>query len=168
MDQAFTPGQKILAALTEEEFVSFLDALLDTDSETLRPTLQQLDGETARAVEHILSPQRGDSEEAVPAMPVSRERLREIREGLWRKWRETVAQLGDEEGKYAVREAPREPPYFDAVGFSEDLEEIAEQMLPYLDRAFEAFQEQELFSGALLDIEESLGLYPEWMGGGIR
>jgi len=164
MKQTSSPAQKILAALTDQQLQDLLNVLLDTDAETLRPKLRQLDQETGRTVEQLLSSGHRDSEEVSPAELVSHERLREIWEDLWGRWRNTVAQLGDEEGKYAVQDAPWEPPYFDGGFFAEDLEDIAEQMLPYLDRAFEAFREQELFSGALLDIEESLGRYPEWMG----
>lgn len=156
-------GQKVIEALTEEQLAHLLDVLLDRNHEVLWHKLPLLDQETARTVEHVVTRhQAGSAEDQTPCV-LSRDKLKEVWDGLWERWNRVMAQLGDDEGSYSVQEVHWEPPYFDGFSLSRDLEEIAEQMLPYLERAFESFHESELFSGALIDIEESIAEYPEWM-----
>ena len=164
MQKAQSVGQKVIEALTEEQLTRLLDVLLEEDHVVLRRGLPQLDQETARTVELILTQHQKDSEEDATASLLSRDKLEEVWEGLWERWNRTVAQLGDEDGAYSVQEVHWEPPYFDGFSLSRDLEGIAEQMLPCLEQAFESFHEPELFSSALIDIEESMAEYPEWMG----
>jgi DNA polymerase III gamma/tau subunit len=50
MKEASNPGQKTFEALSEQQLLGLLDALLDTDAETLRHKLEQLDRESGRTV----------------------------------------------------------------------------------------------------------------------
>ena len=83
---------------------------------------------------------------------------------LWRHWHEIVAEVGDEEGKYAVQDHHWEEPYFDGSFLASDLEPIARDMLGLIDDVYKSVEDPELFIEALEDIEESIASFPEWMG----
>ncbi len=74
-------------------------------------------------------------------------------------------ELGDEEGEYVSQEHHWECPEFDAYQFSYDLEEIFQQILPMLDKAFELkLEDKDFFLNLMKEIKNGIDSYPEWMG----
>jgi hypothetical protein len=83
---------------------------------------------------------------------------------LWRHWHEILADVGNEEGKYAVQDHHWEEPYFDGSYLASDLEPIARDMLGLIDDVYVSVGNPDLFVDTLEDIETSIASYPEWMG----
>jgi hypothetical protein len=96
--------------------------------------------------------------------PVSHKRTMEYWNSLWRHWHEILADVGNEEGKYAVQDHHWEEPYFDGSYFASDLEPIARDMLGLIDGVYTSVKDLDLFVETLEDIETSIASYPEWMG----
>ena len=94
----------------------------------------------------------------------SEQRTIEFWNSLWRLWDDIVAEVGDEEGKYAIQNHHWEAPYFDGSYPSLDLEPIAEDMLGLIDDVYDSVDSPDLFLEALEEVEDNISLYPEWMG----
>jgi hypothetical protein len=43
-------------------------------------------------------------------------------DALWQRWSAVVMEVGDEDGRYSVQDRHWEPPYFDGLEFSADIE----------------------------------------------
>jgi|GEM_PF-1183379 len=84
---------------------------------------------------------------------------------LWGEWDAIAWAASEEDGKYLVQEHHWEPPYFDATTFMDDLEDIARQMLPLLQAAFEhQFSANRNFVSALMDTESEVAAgIPDWI-----
>lgn len=161
-------GQILMAALTADQVAALLTAIfpsgdrlagaieaLEATDTDLAATLRKICG-TDGAADGASSA----STDAISSLQRDLERW----EALWQTWGSHVLELGDEEGKYAFQENHWEPPDFDGYELATDLEAVAEQMLPLVDRVYSAVGEPDLFMGALDNIEAGIEAYPEWMG----
>lgn len=163
-------GSTIVKSLTSAQTARLLDVLLkDRDTGSYLNELRQVDEDIAETIEKIMKSgarkkgSRGSLEMKAPH-PVSSQKNREIWDELWNRWDERVADVGDEEGRYAVQEEAWEPPYFDGSLLAADLEPFAEKMLGLLDEVFPLVKEPDLFSSALKRIDSHILQYPDWMG----
>ena len=96
-----------MEALTKDQLASLLDRLAILTSEIVH-----LDPDLAATLSQILN--QPDSKTAGPAAKriTSLRRLHENWNELWEQWHKIVAEVGDEEGKYAIQDAHWETPYF--------------------------------------------------------
>jgi hypothetical protein len=160
-------SNQLLKALTQSEITRFIDALLGALSPELEEqAISQLPADTQQIVRQILvlSPLQAATKSTV-IETVSLAKQAEIWAGLWREWDKIVSEASEEEGKYIVREAEWEQPYFDTTTFIEDLESIAQKMQPLIQTAFEHdFVPEPDFVTALLDAEtDAASGIPDWM-----
>jgi hypothetical protein len=158
-------GKLIIEALTEDQLASLLDVLATSGRLTaMINEIEQLEPDLAATVSQILN--HPDSKPAGPAGKriVSRRRLLENWNELWEQWQKIVAEIGDEEGKYAIQDTHWEAPYFDGYYVSEDLEQIAVDMLPLIDHLYDSVDQPDLFKDAIEEIADNIDQYPEWMG----
>jgi len=122
------------------------------------------DPDMAATIDNILKGGRSTVDGKTENRTVSHKRTMEYWNSLWHHWHEFVAEVGDEEGKYAVQNHHWEEPYFDGFSLASDLEPVARDMLGLIDDVYKSVEDPELFVEALEDIEESISSYPEWMG----
>ncbi len=153
-------GKQLIEALTIDEVIQLLDGLLSSmNKEDIKQVLSTLNNEN---IEEITS-QLIFSDKLTKV--VSDNKFFQEWGELWSSWNTCVSKLGDEEGAYAYQDNHWETPYFNSNEFAEDLEEIAEKMLPFLDRISQMQEEDtDLFREALQDVESGIMEYPEWMG----
>jgi hypothetical protein len=154
-------GMRILEALTREQVAHLLNTVLGMwEAQGMTKILGALDEDVASTLTRLFQP-GAVSEKRI----VSGDKQLEEWRGLWQHWEEIVSELGEGEGRYVEREHHWEEPTFAAVDFVYDLERVAEQMLPLLESVYEIGDEgDELFEGALTDIENGIQAYPDWMG----
>ncbi len=151
-------GKKLVEALTIDELIQFLDALLTSiDKEQIEEVLSNLNGDIEKTISQLLYSENSSK--------VSDNKFLQEWRNLWKDWDNFVWKLGDEKGKYVYQDNDWETPYFASNHFAEDLENIAIKMLPLLDKICEMQVEAaELFEDALREIESGIIQYPEWMG----
>ena len=154
-------GSKLIEALTIEEVIQLLDALLSSmKKEDIKKVLSDLNNEN---IEEITS-ELIFSDKLTKGVASDNKVLQEWRT-LWKSWNNYVSKLGDEEGEYACKDNHWEAPYFNSNDFAEDLEKIAVKMLPFLDRISQMKEEDPgLFKEALQEVQSGIMGYPEWMG----
>ncbi len=165
-------GRRLLEAVTKEQLVKLLDIVFSQgDVERWQDDISKADPDLAATLARLLAVGAGrkpaDPEgatEQTASITMSAGRLLERWRDLWKRWDETVAEVGDEDGRYAVQEHHWEEAYFDAASLSYDLEAIAGEMLPLLDEVYPLVNDPELFFAALEMISAAIGDYPEWMG----
>jgi hypothetical protein len=157
----------LLKALTQSEIARFIDALLGTLSPELEEqAISQLPTDTQQTVRQILAPSPLQAATKLTVVETgSLAKQAEIWTGLWREWDTIVGEASEEEGKYIVREADWEQPYFDETTFIEDLESVAHKMQPLIQTAFEHnFVPEPDFVTALLDAETDVASgIPDWI-----
>jgi hypothetical protein len=157
-------GETVLTALTQPEVALLLDALFESLSSSLLETaLNRLPSDTRKTLQQILTPSPPTAVKA--EKPASLAKLEQTWSQLWGQWHDIVSEATDEEGKYIEQEAHWEPPYFNDSALVEDLEALAEQMLPLLPTAYEhEFSPKADFAQTLeemaAEIEDAL---PEWI-----
>jgi hypothetical protein len=160
-------SNQLLKALTQSEITRFIDALLGALSpEIEEQVISQLPADTQQIVRQILAPSPPQAATKLTVMEtVSLAKQAEIWAGLWREWDKIVGEASEEEGKYIVREADWEEPYFDETTFIEDLESVDQKMQPLIQTAFEHdFVPEPDFVTALLDAETDVASgIPDWM-----
>jgi hypothetical protein len=160
-------SNQLLKALTQSEIARFIDALLGTLSPELEEqAISQLPADTQQTVRQILTPSLPQAATKLTVIEtVSLAKQAEVWAGLWREWDKIVGEASEEEGKYIVREADWEQPYFDTTTFIEDLEIVANKMQPLIQIAFEhEFSPEPDFVTALLDAEtDATSGIPDWM-----
>jgi hypothetical protein len=160
-------SNQLLKALTQLEIAQLINALLEVLSPELQEqAISQLLTDTQQTVRQILDPSQPQaSTQFADAETVSLAKQAEVWAGLWREWDTVVCEAAEEEGKYIVREADWEEPYFDATTFIEDLESVAHKMEPLIQTAFEhEFSPEPDFVTALLDAETDVASgIPDWM-----
>ena len=160
-------SNQLLKALTQSEIARFIDALLGSLSPELEEqAISKLPADTQQTIRQILATSQPPVATKSTVMEtVSLAKQAEIWAGLWREWDTIVGEASEEEGKYIVREADWEPPYFDATTFIEDLESVAHKMQPLIQIAFEHdFAPEPDFVTALLDAETDVASgIPDWM-----
>jgi hypothetical protein len=154
-------GARLIEALTEEQVVHLLDTAFRLWGKTrMKELISAVDEDVASTLSGLLDPERAPRERIV-----SDSRIMQEWGELWGQWGKVAFELGDEEGEYAYQEHHWEEPYFDAYSFFADLDKVAEKMLPMLKDIHEIGEEDDdVFEGALVDIETGIGGYPEWMG----
>ncbi len=157
-------GESILAAFTQPEVALLLDALFESvPSSSLEIVLHRLPSDTRQTLQQLLT---SSPPPAVKAeKPASLAKLAQTWSELWGQWHDLVSEATDEEGKYIEQEEHWEPPYFDDSALVEDLEALAEQMLPLLPTAHE--HEFSPHTGFAQILEEMAGeiedVLPEWI-----
>jgi len=160
-------GSRLFEALTQQEVVHLLEALLVTLPLELRDkVLNQLQPDTRQIVLSLLAePATAVETEAAPAVSISLAKLAEIWAGLWQEWDRIVGEATDEDGAYMTQEEHWEPPYFDETAFVADLEQVAKTMRPLLQNAFQhQFSPGISFVEALAEAEDDISAaMPEWI-----
>jgi hypothetical protein len=160
-------SNQLLKALTQLEIAQLINALLGVLSPELQEqAISQLPKDTQQTVRQILAPsQPQTSTQFADPETVSLAKQAEVWAGLWQEWDTVVCEASEEEGKYIVREADWEEPYFDTTTFIEDLEIVANKMQPLIQIAFEhEFSLKPDFVTALLDAETDVNSgIPDWM-----
>jgi hypothetical protein len=160
-------SNQLLKALTHLEIAQLIDTILGVLSPELQEqAISQLPTDTQQTVRQILAPLPPQvSTKFTDTETVSLAKQAEIWARLWREWDTIVSEASEEEGKYIVREADWEEPYFDATTFIEDLEKVANKMQPLIQIAFEhEFSPEPDFVTALLDAETDVASgIPDWM-----
>ena len=157
-----TLGNRILAALTQQEISQLLDAAFATlPSEELELILTQLPLNTQKTLQKILNQQQNINQE----QPVSLDKLAQTWSQLWREWNEITEEGSEEDGRYIVQEVDWEPPYFDAYTMVEDLEKVAQNIQPLIETAFEnQFIPDDSFAAILFEMESEISNgIPDWM-----
>jgi len=167
-------GARLFNALTQQEIAQIIEALLGVlPPELQEQAIAQLSPNTQQTLKQILVlflPAESIVESIEPTganLPsiLSLAKQAQTWSELWQAWDAIVSEAAEEEGKYIIQEADWEPPYFDATAFTEDLESVADQMLPLLQIAFEhEFMPARSFAAALLEAESEIssGL-EDWM-----
>jgi hypothetical protein len=160
-----TIGHLLLESLTKDQIACMLEVVASAwDIKNLMDEFMRTDPDMAATVGEVLKEVRAKTDWKTKSRPVSHKRTMEYWNSLWRQWHEILADIGDEEGKYAVQDHHWEEPYFDGFQLACDIEPIAQEMLGVIDDAYSSVKDPNLFVGALEKIEASIASYPEWMG----
>jgi hypothetical protein len=164
-DKETTMGQLLIEYLTKDQIACMLEVVASAgDLKSLMDDFMRADPDMAATVDEILKGLRTKADGKTQRRPVSHKRTMEYWNSLWRHWHETLADVGNEEGKYAVQDHHWGEPYFDGSYLASDLEPIARDMLGLIDDVYVSIGDPDLFLDALEDIEASIASYPEWMG----
>jgi hypothetical protein len=164
-DKETTMGQLLMESLTTDQIACMLEVVASAgDLKSLMDDFMRADPDMATTVDEILKGGRTEADGKTKSRPVSHKRTMEYWNSLWRHWHEILADVGNEEGKYAVQDHHWEEPYFDGSYFASDLEPIARDMLGLIDDVYASVEYPDLFIEALEEIEASIASYPEWMG----
>jgi hypothetical protein len=164
-DKETTMGHLLMESLTTDQIACMLEVVASAgDLENLMDDFRRADPDMATTVDEILKGGRTVADGKTKSRPVSHKRTMEYWNSLWRHWHEILADVGNEEGKYAVQDHHWEEPYFDGSDFVSDLEPIARDMLDLIDDVYTSVEDPDLFVEALEDIEAGIASYPEWMG----
>ncbi|MBT8364399.1 MAG: hypothetical protein KJP23_06800 [Deltaproteobacteria bacterium] len=158
-------GQLLMESLTTEQIACILEVVASAgDLQSLMDDFKKADPDMAATVNKILKGGRTAADGKTESRLASHKRTMEYWNSLWRHWDEIVAEVGNEEGKYAVQDHHWEEPYFDGSFFASDLEPIARDILGLINDVYKSVEDPDLFVEALADIEENISSYPEWMG----
>lgn len=164
-DKEIKIGRLLVESLSKEQIACMLAVVASAgDLKRLMGDFKKADPDMAATVDNILKGGRSSAAGKTEIRLASHKRTLEYWNSLWRNWREIVAQVGNEEGKYAVQEHHWEEPYFDGSYFASDLEPIAQDMLGLIDDVYKSVGDPDLFLEALTEIEDNISMYPEWMG----
>jgi hypothetical protein len=160
-------GQRLLAALTQNEIAHLLDEFIGTLSpEMLEKVLDQLPLDTRHTVQTVLvPPDSPESTQDQQTPSVSLAKLEQTWSALWQEWDNIVDEAAQEDGHYIVRERHWEDPYFDSTTFVSDLDRVAQKMRPLLQTAFaNEFVPAASFMEVLLDADaDIMAAMPEWI-----
>jgi hypothetical protein len=160
-----TIGKLMVESLTSEQITDLLTVVSNsTDLTRFMDECTKIDPDMAATVKKILAADKGSDGRGEAKPSVSLKRTMEFWASLWRRFYDLIAELGDEDGKYAVQDYHWEEPYFDGSSLADDLEPIAKDMLKLIDDVYDEVNDPDLFLNAMQEIEDQIGLYPEWMG----
>ncbi|MBF0100919.1 MAG: hypothetical protein HQK77_08435, partial [Desulfobacterales bacterium] len=153
-------GDKVIASLTTQELAEVLDALFTfLNSGQIEKILSDINTDTASVILELLNPKN-----EVTQPVISQNKLYEEWRTLWEKWDDIVSDLGDEYGKYIFQEDRWDEPSFDSDRFADDLDAVAEEMVPMLAQIWEMrIEKDSIFEEALSVIEDWMKTYPEWI-----
>ncbi|MCK4488219.1 MAG: hypothetical protein KAU38_15855 [Desulfobacterales bacterium] len=158
-------GKLLVESLTTDQIAALLDVVFSTgDLNRYAERLKKADPDMAETVDKILRTDNHKTGKSQVVRLASDQRTIEHWNSLWSHWDTLVLDVGDEEGKYAVREAHWEPPYFDGSALADDLDRIASDMLRLINDVYDLVEDPDLFSEALDEIDSNISSYPEWMG----
>ncbi len=153
-----TPGARLRAALTDDQIQVLLDVVAAAGHlQAADDELRAADPDLADTVRRILDEPRTQS-----GAEASSRKTVEIWNNLWESWADPVAEVGDEEGRYVNHEEHWHPPYFDPSALADDLEEAADKLAEWIDRAFSLVAEPDLFLESLEEINLNMQSFPEW------
>jgi len=150
--------------LSEQEIQRVLAcALLGLDDRGRDRLLARLGEETGGTLRRLLA-SRGRSRTTAQPSP-GNAKVREEWEKAWGEWEACVAESGDDDGRYVVREHHWEEPYLDGSSLAQDLEPIAARMRKILERVMdEGLAPEFSFLTAIKDLDAEIGSgLPEWM-----
>lgn len=162
---ASSGGERLLAALTQQEIAQLLDALVAVLSPPQQAqALAQLAVDTRQTVQQILTAPVEPTATPTP-LPASLAKLAEQWSALWQEWGAIVSAAADEEGEYYTQEEQWEPPFFDSDALMAALEAVAGKMQPLLETAFtHGFAPAEGFVEALVGVEDEVTTgMPDWI-----
>ena len=156
-DKKIKIGKLLMESLTAEQIACMLEVVASAGGlKSLMDDFIKADPDMAATIDKILKGGRSTADGKTESRLASHKRTMEYWNSLWRHWHEIVAEVGDEEGKYAVQDHHWEEPYFDGFTLASDLEPIARDMLGLIDDVYNSVEDPELFIEALEDIEESI------------
>ncbi|MBN1602718.1 MAG: hypothetical protein JW915_14005 [Chitinispirillaceae bacterium] len=160
-------GHRIMEALTAEQIATLIDTV---GSKVLLEKIEEkgacLDNDIVETVRNVIksTDTTGNNKCEPEVDATSDSKFIEEWDALWQRWSAVVMEVGDEDGRYSVQDRHWEPPYFDGLEFSADIEKIAIEMVPRIDRIFFLVDEPALFIDAIEEIEDAIRSYPDWMG----
>jgi hypothetical protein len=164
-------GERLLAALTQDEIERLLDALWAESSGQWEGAITHLSPDTQVTVRQLIvqplpDHSTPDQEAPIAIAQRSHAKLSQIWSELWQEWWALVTEASEEDGRYIQQEASWEPPYFDDYAFAEDLDAVAAKMRSHLQSAFEqGLVPEEGFAPALIEAEAEITAgIPEWIG----
>jgi len=156
--------ERLSRGLSEEEIQRVLPcAILALDERGRERLVARLGEETGGTLGRLLV-SRGRSRTAAKPSPGSA-KIHEEWGKTWDEWEACVAESGDEDGRYVVREHHWEEPYLDGSSLAQDLEPIAARMRKILERVMDEGRAPEFsFLTAIKDLDAEIGSgLPEWM-----
>jgi hypothetical protein len=151
-------------ALSEEEIQRVLAcALLVLDERGREHLFARLGAETSATLRKLLA-SRARGRMKAPPSPGSA-KIREQWDKAWSEWEACVAESGDEDGRYVVREHHWEEPYLDASSLAQDLEPLAARIRKILERMMDEELDPDFsFLAAIQEVDGEIGSgLPEWM-----
>jgi len=159
-----SPGKHLMDSLTRQQLERLLDAVFSTGQiEKCLDRFKKNDADLAGTVKKIIEMRGGGSKKKSTGRIASEQKKIEDWKALWSRWDSLVFEVGDEKGKYAVQDTDWEAPYFDGYTLAGDLDQIAQDMLGFIDVIYGLVNEPELFAGAMEEIDSAISTYPEWM-----
>ena len=133
-DKKIKIGQLLLESLTKEQIACMLDVVASAGGlKSFMDDFKKADPDMAATVDNVLKDGWSTADGKTESRLASHKRTLEFWDSLWRHWHEIVAELGDEDGTYAVQDHHWEEPYFAGASFASDLEPIARDMLDLID-----------------------------------
>ncbi|MEK7445178.1 MAG: hypothetical protein AABZ70_10010, partial [candidate division NC10 bacterium] len=156
--------ERLSRGLSEEEIQRVLAcAILALDERGRERLVARLGQETGGTLGRLLVT-RGRSRTAAEPSPGSA-KIREEWGKAWDEWEACVAESGDDDGRYVVREHHWEEPYLDGSSLAQDLEPIAARMRKILERVMDEGRAPEFsFLTAIKDLDAEIGSgLSEWM-----
>ena len=117
-DKENTIGQVLIESLTTDQIACMLEVIASAGNlKSLMDDFMRADPDMAATVDEVLKGTRAKAGGETKSRPVSHKRTMEYWNSLWRDWHKILADVGDEEGKYAVQDHHWEEPYFDGSYF---------------------------------------------------
>ncbi len=158
-------GQMLVKSLTSEQIAGLLTVVsASIDLNQFMDEFTKIDPDMAATVKKILAADQGSVSKGKTKPLASLKRTMEFWVSLWSKFDDAIGELGDEGGKYAVEDHHWEPPYFDGWSLADDLGPVAKDMLGLIEDVYEEVNDPDVFLDALEEMDDQIGLYPEWMG----
>ena len=138
-------------------------ALLVLDERGRDRLFGRLGAETGSTLRRLLASRARSRTKAQPSPGSAK--IREEWDKAWSEWDACVAESGDEDGRYVVRDHHWEEPYLDGLSLAGDLEPIATRMRKILERVMDEELDPDFsFLSAIEELDEEIGSgLPEWM-----
>ena len=158
-------GQMLLSSLTTGQIGCLLEVVaMSSDLSEYLDDFKKVDPDMAATVGKILNGGSAKAGGWISDREASDQWTIELWNSLWRNWQDVVTKVGNEDGKYTVQDHPWEGPYFDGYRLALDLEPIAAEMLNLVDDVYGLVDAPDLFTEALVEIEDKISLFPDWTG----
>ncbi len=151
--------------LTREEFENFINTLFSTlPTDELMNVFEQLD-DSENIINLYRQINNSAEQQAESLAPSTDDKFIEIWSSLVSGIDCIIGDIGDEDGEYVEQGKHWECPEFDEFQAARDMDEIFEKMLPLLEKVdLLKIEEEDIFLNMLGDINDNIGMYPEWMG----